>query len=669
MQATLLPVLHAPAPVHGPRGAPASDAEDGVFGQALTSASDLIDGSLDGATSAGRALSDDGEPATHAEETPDPTSTDDAPDAASAQDPSAAMSLPAWLAELKGRSDRAGAGRSTAAATAQPDSPDHLAGAGAALTTASRHGTQATTRSALPGTRLAGRAALAPNDTAPAAGGAPVKAQGVNEAQPKLPGRPAETLEAGPSVPGRVTARAGAGAEKTAANGPVTSVGDNGTTPSAGSAEPGVAPTVAGPEGSTSRANATTKRLTVAVEGEKVTIDLRHALSGPARSETQTPEVARAAVLPGTAPPVALRHRTTDIEHRPPDATAAASGQATQARGSGSRVKGHEENTPVGGAPSASPMAGRVPESAPAPVRSPENSLATTAQAPVPTLASATHATAAQATAAQATAALPGAAIPAPRLRAAHGSVAAGAIDSTRPPAAAADRARLAAAATAGPTDAQAAQRPAGSDASAAPAAAQATSWLQALEAAVQQAGVEAPHGVSLDAGGSAGLVAVGGESGTRLEASAPESGATPRIDVAPDSPQFPGMLGARVAAMVRDGIEQARIALNPEELGPVSVQIELAGTQVRVDLAAEVEATRVALEQALPALAGSLREAGFTLAGGGVFQQARDGGSGDPASGGNRQDGGTPTARAAAAEPGPGPRAHRPQGLVDLYA
>ena len=131
-------------------------------------------------------------------------------------------------------------------------------------------------------------------------------------------------------------------------------------------------------------------------------------------------------------------------------------------------------------------------------------------------------------------------------------------------------------------------------------------------------------------------------------------------------------MLGVRIAALVRDGIEQARIALNPQEMGPVSVQLALDGSKVSVELAAEVEATRVALEQALPTLAGALHEAGFTLAGGGVFQQSRD--SGGAAS---QQDQAWDAREAeprigraqAAAAPAAAARTSRSQGLVDLYA
>ena len=84
-------------------------------------------------------------------------------------------------------------------------------------------------------------------------------------------------------------------------------------------------------------------------------------------------------------------------------------------------------------------------------------------------------------------------------------------------------------------------------------------------------------------------------------------------------------MLSARIAALVRDGVEHARVHLNPVEMGPVSLNLSMDGRQVRVDMTAEVLATRLVLEQSLPTLAGALREAGFTLSGGGVFQPGLD--------------------------------------------
>ena len=75
-----------------------------------------------------------------------------------------------------------------------------------------------------------------------------------------------------------------------------------------------------------------------------------------------------------------------------------------------------------------------------------------------------------------------------------------------------------------------------------------------------------------------------------------------------------------------------AELHLNPADMGPVSVQIVMDGTQARVDFGADVAATRQAIEAGLPELASALADAGFTLAGGGVSQHAGGRGSGSNA-------------------------------------
>ncbi|MFM1856089.1 MAG: hypothetical protein RLZ83_1398, partial [Pseudomonadota bacterium] len=137
------------------------------------------------------------------------------------------------------------------------------------------------------------------------------------------------------------------------------------------------------------------------------------------------------------------------------------------------------------------------------------------------------------------------------------------------------------------------------------------------------------------------------------------------------DSAGFTPALSARIATMVRDGIEEARIQLNPTDMGPVAVQLAMEGSDVRVDLAAEVESTRQILEQALPSLASALRESGFTLTGGGVFQQPRDTGHGDRGPSDGRHGAsraeatGETVTTVSTASTGRAPR----RGLVDLYA
>lgn len=155
----------------------------------------------------------------------------------------------------------------------------------------------------------------------------------------------------------------------------------------------------------------------------------------------------------------------------------------------------------------------------------------------------------------------------------------------------------------------------------------------------------------------------------TGVSASAP---AEARIAATPGSADFATQLGVQLSTFVREGIQHARLELHPTELGPVTVQIQLDGNAAQVNLSAEQAPTRAALEQALPQLAGSLREAGLTLTGGGVFEQPRQQqaeGRGD----GSTRDGGTPRSERDSAgresvttQPLAAPRR---RGVVDLVA
>jgi flagellar hook-length control protein FliK len=133
-------------------------------------------------------------------------------------------------------------------------------------------------------------------------------------------------------------------------------------------------------------------------------------------------------------------------------------------------------------------------------------------------------------------------------------------------------------------------------------------------------------------------------------------------------SPEFKGALGVQVSVLARDGIQHAQLHLNPAEMGPISVQIALDGAQARVDFGADSATTRQIIEAGLPELASALRDAGFTLSGGGVSQHSR----------GQSQGDGTPHPRGGSQPAGDsadsGPQARRvnlrlPLGAVDLYA
>ena len=99
------------------------------------------------------------------------------------------------------------------------------------------------------------------------------------------------------------------------------------------------------------------------------------------------------------------------------------------------------------------------------------------------------------------------------------------------------------------------------------------------------------------------------------------------QLAAAIDSAAFAPALANQVTWLAGEGVQQARIHLNPAEMGPLSVKIVLDGTQARIDFSADLAATRNAIEASLPTLAAALNDQGLTLAGGGVFDgQARHG-------------------------------------------
>lgn len=139
-------------------------------------------------------------------------------------------------------------------------------------------------------------------------------------------------------------------------------------------------------------------------------------------------------------------------------------------------------------------------------------------------------------------------------------------------------------------------------------------------------------------------------------------------VPAAVQSPEFGEALASQVAYLVRDGVQQARLQLHPAELGPLQEQIALQGQQAQIDFVAASAVTRAAIESSLSSLAATLQQAGFTLAGGGVFQ----GNSGSPHGRDDRGPGSSAPREVAPVEAGPAP-APRPAswraGGVDFYA
>ena len=116
--------------------------------------------------------------------------------------------------------------------------------------------------------------------------------------------------------------------------------------------------------------------------------------------------------------------------------------------------------------------------------------------------------------------------------------------------------------------------------------------------------------------------------------------------------------------------MQQAELHLNPTDMGPVSVQITMDGTQAHVAFGADQAATRHAIEAGLPQLASALSDAGYTLAGGGVSQHAggRSGGQGQASSDPGERRGRSASAESVGRVATTARRIVR-QGGVDLFA
>lgn len=138
--------------------------------------------------------------------------------------------------------------------------------------------------------------------------------------------------------------------------------------------------------------------------------------------------------------------------------------------------------------------------------------------------------------------------------------------------------------------------------------------------------------------------------------------------------PAFREALGVQVSVLARDGVQSAELHLNPVDMGPISVRIDIDGHEAQVNFGVDHAMTRAIVEAGLPELATALREAGLTLTGGGVSDHGRSQGAGGDTGrdGSRRQDpGGERGGRGddPAADPPPTPRRVRLPGAVDLYA
>ncbi|AWH53435.1 flagellar hook-length control protein FliK [Stenotrophomonas sp. ESTM1D_MKCIP4_1] len=131
----------------------------------------------------------------------------------------------------------------------------------------------------------------------------------------------------------------------------------------------------------------------------------------------------------------------------------------------------------------------------------------------------------------------------------------------------------------------------------------------------------------------------------------------------------FDQAVGARLSWLADQKIGHAHIRLNPEDLGPVDVRLQMNGDKVHASFSSPHVDVRHALESSLPRLRELLGEQGFQLAHADVGQQ--NSGDGNPSA----QPGGTSGLAGGDGEPSRGDttvsaaQLMRQRGLLDAYA
>lgn len=98
--------------------------------------------------------------------------------------------------------------------------------------------------------------------------------------------------------------------------------------------------------------------------------------------------------------------------------------------------------------------------------------------------------------------------------------------------------------------------------------------------------------------------------------------------------------MAGRISLMVNQNVSSARIHLNPPELGPIEVKVNVNNDQASVQFTSPSAQVREALEQSVPRLREMLEAAGFSLADSGVSDQGQQGSDGTEERQGNNESG-----------------------------
>lgn len=146
-----------------------------------------------------------------------------------------------------------------------------------------------------------------------------------------------------------------------------------------------------------------------------------------------------------------------------------------------------------------------------------------------------------------------------------------------------------------------------------------------------------------------------------------------PAISAPLHSKVWPEQLGEKIVWIARSDQQSAQININPPQMGPLQITLQLSGDQANAIFASPHPEVRQAIEAAMPLLREMLQSAGINLGDASVGANLAQQNQNNPFSSSNKNQSGHENAILPAngdpANTGIGQTEHRGNGLVDLFA
>jgi len=101
------------------------------------------------------------------------------------------------------------------------------------------------------------------------------------------------------------------------------------------------------------------------------------------------------------------------------------------------------------------------------------------------------------------------------------------------------------------------------------------------------------------------------------------------KLDVPPNTVQWSEQISKRITIMNKEGLQSARIQLDPPELGALEIKVKVTSDQVHVGFTSNQPAVREALEAQTPRLREMMEQEGINLADVNVSDQGQQPGGG----------------------------------------